>query len=494
MSNYNILVVDDEEIIRDPVSTQLQKHGYTVQTAVDYDDAIKKLNKNSFDLVITDISMAGSAVTTGGKRDTQGIEVLQYCKRNFPDIIVILLTGVGTARQAIESIQKGAYDYINKPFDSKKLIFTIKKALDEREKLRNSFTIQNVVQRNLSENFVFASTEMLKIHDLIERVAPSDAGPILIRGETGVGKEVVAKSIHNLSKRKDQPFLEINCTAIQEKLLENELFGHEKGSFTDAKETKKGLFEIASDGTLFLDEIGDIDLNVQAKLLKVLESKTFFRIGGTQPIQTNTRIIVATNKNLEQAIKDKTYREDLYYRLKMINLNIPPLRERKEDIIPLTLYFMKQFNKRFAKNFQDIHEHALHILKEYSWPGNVRELKNMIERIILLEEDTSIKVRHLPMEMFHDLFPEKKESPSEESDIPVQSQSPAVTDKTTPETVIIEKQGDTETFVSLEEMQRLYMLKVLKSTKGNKVKAAEILGIHRKTLWDKIRNGSSEAK
>jgi DNA-binding NtrC family response regulator len=455
--NEKILVVDDDPYIRDVLKTILEKNEYSVLIANGYDSAVETLTASPVDLIISDLVMP----------DENGMQLLRYCRQHFPDVNVILMTGQGTLNSNVEATRLGAFDYIDKPFKTDKFLLTIANALKERNLLRENIALHDILQKTLNFNFVYQSPQMQQIVRLIEKVAPTEAGPILVLGETGTGKEVVAKTLHNLSHRKAQPFLDINCTSLQANLLENELFGHEKGAFTDAREMKKGLFEIASEGTLFLDEIGDMDQSIQSKLLRVLESKSFFRLGGLRPISTNIRIITATNKNLEKAVKDKLFREDLYYRLKLVTIQIPPLRERKDDIIPLVRFFMTEFNKKFKKNFSSIAPNAEKLFLRYGWFGNVRELRNMIERIILLENDDTIKVRHLPIELLDDI-------PASGLDEPA-----AAGDEARP--------GPEDGMISLEELSKQHIKKVLLKTKNNKSLAAQILGINRKTLWEKLK-------
>jgi len=468
--NKKILIIDDEPYIRDMLQIYLEKHDFNITIASSVKDGIKKINSEFFDIIIADMMLP----------DGSGIDILKLSKKLNPEEIFILVTAYSSVQSAMEAIKLGAYDYVTKPFKMEKLLHVLTNAIKEKQLSTENENLNRIIQKEHNENFIFVSKEMQQIATLIEKIAPTDVGPILIRGETGVGKGVVANLIHKLSLRKDKPFLEINCTSLQEKLLENELFGHEKGAFTDARDTKKGLFEIASEGTLFLDEIGDIELPVQAKLLKVLEDRSFFRLGGTKSIKTNTRIVSATNKNLEESIKEKTYREDLYYRLKMISFTIPPLRERKEDILHLIQFFMNIFNRKFKKKFTHVSKQAKEILLAYKWPGNVRELKNMLERIILLEDNEAIQIRHLPIEIFDTLLSSDLENITENQ--PAPEKNTASNDNNID--FIGLREGETPT---LKEVEKIYIRKILESTNYNKTKTAQILGINRKTLWEKLK-------
>lgn len=468
--NKRILIIDDEPYIRDMLQIFLEKHDFNVTIASSVKEGTKKISSESFDIIISDMMLP----------DGSGIDILKFSKKRNPQEIFILVTAYSSVQSAMEAIKLGAYDYVTKPFKMEKLHHVLTNAIKEKKLSTENENLNSIIQKEHNGNFIFISKEMQQIANLVEKIAPTDVGPILIRGETGVGKGVIANLIHNLSLRKEKPFLEINCTSLQEKLLENELFGHEKGAFTDARDTKKGLFEIASEGTLFLDEIGDIELPVQAKLLKVLEDRSFFRLGGTKSIKTNTRIVSATNKNLEESIKEKLYREDLYYRLKMISFTIPPLRERKEDILHLIQFFMNIFNRKFKKNFTTISKQAKEILLAYKWPGNVRELKNMLERIVLLEDDEAIQIRHLPIEIFDTLLSSDLDNITKEQSVP--EEQPAFNNNNVD--FIGLREGETPT---LKEVEKIYIRKVLEATNHNKTKTAQILGINRKTLWEKLK-------
>jgi two-component system, NtrC family, response regulator AtoC len=385
-----ILVVDDEQLIRWSLEKNLQKQGYEVITAGSGEDAVKLAREESPDLMLLDIQLPGM----------NGIEVLETVKEFEEDIIVIMVTALGVLETAVKAMRLGAFDYINKPFNLDELSIIVKKALETRELRREVAHLRSEQTNKYGiDNIIGDSKHMEEVKAMITKIAQSDASTVLIQGESGTGKELVAKAIHYESARADKPFMAINCAAMPETLLESELLGHEKGSFTDAKIQKKGLFEVADGGTIFLDEIGDMDLGMQAKLLRVLEERSFRRVGGTRDIAVDVRIVSATNKDLFKAIEEKEFRNDLYYRIQVIPIYLPPLRERKEDILALVGHFVQHYNKEFGKTVKGISKMAEKFLIEYSWPGNTRELKNVIERAIILESDETLLLEHLPQEI-----------------------------------------------------------------------------------------------
>jgi len=385
-----ILVVDDEQLIRWSLEKNLQKQGYEVITAGSGEDAVKLAREESPDLMLLDIQLPGM----------NGIEVLETVKEFEEDIIVIMVTALGVLETAVKAMRLGAFDYINKPFNLDELSIIVKKALETRELRREVAHLRSEQTSKYGiDNIIGDSKHMEEVKAMITKIAQSDASTVLIQGESGTGKELVAKAIHYESARADKPFMAINCAAMPETLLESELMGHEKGSFTDAKIQKKGLFEVADGGTIFLDEIGDMDLGMQAKLLRVLEERSFRRVGGTRDIAVDVRIVSATNKDLFKAIEEKEFRNDLYYRIQVIPIYLPPLRERKEDILALVGHFIQHYNKEFGKTVKGISKMAEKFLIEYSWPGNTRELKNVIERAIILESDETLLLEHLPQEI-----------------------------------------------------------------------------------------------
>jgi DNA-binding NtrC family response regulator len=377
MAKTRILVVDDEQLIRWSIEQNLKKQGYDAVTAENGEIALKIVCEEQPDLILLDIQMPGM----------NGLEVLEKVKEIDEDIVVIMVTAQGGLETAVNAMRMGAYDYINKPFDFDELAIVIRKALETSYLRREVAGLRSEHIKIGSPNIVGASKHMKNVLAMMDKVAKSEATTVLVQGESGTGKELVAKWIHYKSNRADKPFVAINCAAVPANLLESELFGHEEGAFTDAKSTKKGLFELADGGTIFLDEIGDMDIGMQAKLLRFLEDRTFRRVGGAKVLSVDIRIISATNKDLLKAIEGKSFRNDLYYRLQVIPIFLPPLRERREDILPLANHFIGNFNREFNKHVKGISSMAEKMLVEYHWPGNIRELKNVIERAIILGND-----------------------------------------------------------------------------------------------------------
>ena len=390
MSKKKVLVVDDEKLIRWALEKNLSHEGYEVVSVESGQDALAKLQAEIIDLVLLDIRLP----------DISGVDMLPRIKEIDNDIPVIMITADDTIRTAVSCMKAGACDYVNKPFDLEKLIVAVEKSLEDAS-LKSEFRRLHHEREVESqfENIIGNSGPMLAIFEMLKRIVRSDATTILLQGESGTGKDLVARAIHYGSARKEKPFLEINCAALPEMLLESELMGHEKGAFTDAKSAKKGCFELGDGGTIFLDEISEMKTSVQAKLLRIIENKKFKRVGGMQDIEVDVRIIATTNRNLETAVEERTFREDLYYRLNVIPLVLPPLRERKSDIPLLVSYFIAKFNSEFKQNVKKIVPDAMQLLVDYRWPGNVRELKNVIERIIILESEELILAEHLPQEI-----------------------------------------------------------------------------------------------
>lgn len=384
----SILVVDDEKSLRDFLTIMLENEGYEVQTASSGEKAVKLVQESAFDLVITDFRMKGS----------NGIEVLEAVKVYDSSIPVLLMTAYASAETAVEAMKKGAYDYISKPFKIEDLQLIIKNAIEKKSLSDENQYLKSALNEKFGyENFIGNSPAMKKVFKLIEKVAVSNA-TVLIGGESGTGKELVAKAIHFNGTRKNYPFTSINCGAVPENLLESELFGHEKGAFTSADSTKVGLMESANKGTFFLDEVGEAPLSIQVKLLRVLQEKEIMRVGGSKTIGIDLRIVAASNLDLTKAVKNKTFREDLFYRLNVIPIELPPLRERKEDIPLLVDHFVKKYNgeRQEDNKIKSVHPDALRLLENHSWPGNVRELENVIERAVVLETADVIQESSLP--------------------------------------------------------------------------------------------------
>ncbi len=389
MKRSKILVVDDEHLIRWSLEQNLKKQGYEVVTAGSGEDALRLVREEQPDLVLLDIQLPGIS----------GIDVLEKIKDHDDDIIVIMVTANSGLENAVNAMRLGAYDYVSKPFNLDELSIVVRKALDTSDLKQEVVRLRTETKKNGPPNIIGESRQVKHLMEVLDKVARSEASTVLVQGESGTGKELVAKWIHYSSNRAEKPFIAINCAAVPATLLESELFGHEKGAFTDAKASKKGLFELADGGTVFLDEIGDMEMGMQAKLLRFLEDRTFRRIGGGRVFTVDVRIISATNKDLQKSIEEKSFRNDLYYRLQVIPIFLPSLRERKEDIILLATHFISLFNKDFNKKIQGIAGMAERIMTDYSWPGNVRELKNVIERAIILGNNETLLLEHLPLEM-----------------------------------------------------------------------------------------------
>ena len=381
-----ILVVDDEESIREFLEIMLRKEGYEVTCAEDGQVALDLIGKKTFDMVISDLQMPNKT----------GIELLRDVRDQNSEVLFMMITAFGTTETAVEAMKMGAYDYITKPFKIDEVRLNIANALKSKNlEIENRALKKELVREYSFQNFVGNSDSMHRLFDLIKRVAQAPTN-ILITGESGTGKEMIAKAIHYNGPLKEKPFVTINCGAIPENLMESEMFGHKKGSFTGAVTDKSGLFEVADGGILFLDEVGELPLNIQVKMLRALQEKVIRRVGGTDDINVNVRIMAATNRNLENMLKEGTFREDLFYRLNVIKIEAPSLRERREDIPLLANHFLKKYNDRLGKKISSISDEAMEILKRYNYPGNVRELENILERTIALEGGASILPESLP--------------------------------------------------------------------------------------------------
>lgn len=447
MEKGKILVIDDEKLLRWSLQQNLTKEGFTVVTAERGAEGLDLYVEEQPDIVLLDVHLP----------DISGITILENIKKENKDAIIIMVTAFGDVQTAVRTIKMGAYDFVEKPFNMDKIRILISKALETVSLRKEVSQFRSELSKKYGfSNIVGRSAEMLKIFDLTRKVAKSDATTILLQGESGTGKDLVAKVVHYESGRAEKPFMDINCTALPESLIESELFGHEKGAFTDAKQLKKGLFELSEGGTVFLDEIADIKLSTQAKLLKVIENKTFKRIGGNKDISVDLRIIAATNKVLSEEVKKGNFREDLYYRLKVIPIMLPPLRERKDDILLLGTHFIEEFNRDFRKNVKRLSPETEKAFLEYPWPGNIRELKNVIERAMILENDEYILPEHLPLELIS--FDQK----------PMSLAGSAIT---------IPPGG-----IDIEQVEKELIRQALDMTKGNQTKAAKLLRLTRDAL------------
>ncbi|MFO7890175.1 MAG: sigma-54 dependent transcriptional regulator [bacterium] len=446
MSKPNILIIEDNEDMIFTLTKTLKKEGYNVLSSIEGKKGLSILKNKIIDLVILDIKLP----------DINGIELLDKIKDIDPDILVLMMTAMTDAKPAIEAMKKGAYDYLVKPFELDELKLNVKKILETHKLKMEVSRLRKEHKEHFPENTIYGDSQAIEdIRNLINIVAKTPKTSVLILGESGTGKELVANAIHFLSNRASQPFIKLNCSAIPENLLESELFGHEKGAFTDARTTKKGLFELAHGGTIFLDEISSMKLTLQPKILRVIESQIFRRIGGTTDINIDVRVIAASNTDLRRLVNQQEFRDDLYYRLKVLEIKLPPLRERKEDILLLAKYYIQLYNKEFNKDIQKIDKKTEKMLHNYSWPGNVRELKNVIERSVILCNDEILTSDYLPMEL------QEEKSP-----------------------VVNKSFGE----VSLQEMEKQHILHILKTTDGNKSKASRILNISRSTLREKLKS------
>ena len=455
MSKANVLVVDDQDSIRHFVSQALEDDGYTVVTAASVREARAAIERDMPDLAFLDLKLP----------DGTGIELLREIKRVQPEVPVVLMTAFGELETAVEAMSAGAFWFVKKPFQNEELLALAQRAMESQKMWLELRRLRN--QAFADDDYLHSSsTSMQEAYAIAEQVARGDTTSVLIEGESGTGKEYFANLIHRMSARHSQPFVEINCAAIPSELLESELFGHEKGAFTDARAQKLGLMELANGGTLFLDEIGEMSPMLQVKLLRVLERRTFKRVGGTKDIVVNLRIISATNQDLERMVKDGSFREDLYYRLKVVPLYVPPLRERKEDILPLARLFMERFAKQFKKPFRDMSQAAQRLLIDYPWPGNIRELKNLFERTVLLENAEVLDAQHLKLA--------GRVRPASETSIGQRVDE--MVSGTIPQAGI--------PFESLvEELERALIMRASYATKWNQSRTAELLNLKR----DKLR-------
>ena len=446
MAEERILVVDDEYLIRWTLQQNLTKEGYEVLLAETGEEALEKVEGEAPDLMLLDIKLPGM----------DGYEVLEKALRIDQGIVPIMITAYEDVESVVKTMRLGAFDYITKPFNFDKVRFSIQKAL-EASQLKREVKHLRREQRNWVglNNIVAMSEEMRKVIQMVGKMAQSDASTVLVQGESGTGKELIAHAIHDWSKRENMPFITVNCAGFPEHMLENELCGHEKGAFTDAKEVKKGLLEVADGGTLFLDEIGDMNLNLQAKLLRLVEQKSFRRIGGLKDIQVNVRIITATNKDLMKLKEEGKFREDLFYRINIAALRMPPLRERPNDIFPLAKYFIQKYNEKFHKNVQKVSKVVEDFFMGYSWPGNVRELRNVIERAMILGDGDTLLMEHLPTDILGQASKQGK----------------------VVEGIRIPPEG-----ISLEKVEEALVRQALRMTDGNQTKAAKLLDISRDAL------------
>jgi DNA-binding NtrC family response regulator len=451
MAQDRVLIVEDEKLIRWSIKSRLEENGYVVSEVDSGKKAFDLLEDEDFDLMLLDFRLP----------DTTGLEILRRVRQEAPETSVVMMTAYGTVESAVEAMKLGAFDYLTKPVNLDELTVIVNKAL-ETTSLRREVRRLRREQREIhgAMRLIGSSPAMLEVMELVEKVCASQATTVLLEGDSGTGKNVVAKAIHYGSPRAERPFVNITCSALTETLLESELFGHERGAFTDAKMQKKGLLEVADGGTAFLDEIGEMGMAMQAKLLRFLEEKTFKRVGGTRDIEVEVRIIAATNRDLQKAVQTGRFREDLYYRLKVIPIRLPTLRERRDDIPLLMQHFLDHFNQEFHKSTTHVDPAAMAALMAYDWPGNIRELRNFVERIMILETKETIELQDLPRAMREGGSVSRRgeeRAEAEDVSMPVGS-------------------------MTLEEMEREAIVRALEQVSHNQVRAAKLLGISRDTL------------
>jgi len=437
-SNVGILIVDDESVVRDSLGKWFEEEGYTVETASSAREALLKLPRQRWDLAVVDIKMPGM----------DGLDLQRKMREIDPDVSIVIMTGYASVETAVRALKEGAYDYITKPFDPDELTHLIRKALEHRRMKVENTRLRQSLEEVQAVDLVGRSPAMQKVTDMIRTVAPNDT-TVLVTGESGTGKELVARAIHNLSPRRFMPMVVIHCGALTETLLESELFGHEKGAFTGAQYRKKGKFEVAEGGTVFLDEISDISMKTQTDLLRVLQEKEITRVGGTQVVKVDFRVVAATNRGLESMVKEGTFRPDLFYRLNVFGIRVPPLRERGEDIPLLVDHFIRKYSQVMNKRFTSVSKPAMGLLMDYDWPGNVRELENAIERAMVIGREPEIQAPDFPLQH----APAAQPPPGE----------------------------------TLEDVERAHILKTLEDCHWNQSRAARILKIDRVTLYNKIK-------
>ncbi len=441
MTQGKLLIVDDELSVRDSLAKWFTEEGYDVATAENANEALTRVAEQTFDVALVDIKMRG----------TDGIELQRRLHEIYPDMLVIIMTGYASVETAVAALKNGAYDYVNKPLDPDEIAHLIAKAMSHRRTQQENARLKETVAEIARPNDIIGqSAAMKRVFDAIDTVAPTDA-TVLVTGESGTGKELVARALHSGSARRFHPLVVIHCGALTETLLESELFGHEKGAFTGAQYRKKGKFEIAEGGTVFLDEIGDISLKTQTDLLRVLQEREISRVGGNQTIKVDFRVVAATNKDLEQLIEEGKFRPDLYYRLNVFRIEMPPLRDRREDVPVLVDHFVRKFSAEMSKRITSVSPAAMNGLQQYNWPGNVRELENAVERAMVVAQEPELR----------------------EQDFTLKSK-----------TEVGLGIGDVR---SLEDVERAHILRVLDECSGNQTRTADVLGIDRVTLHHKLK-------
>jgi two-component system response regulator AtoC len=443
MDFFRIAVIDDEPIVCREIKRALSREPYEIETFLDAESALLRFEQVAFDLVLCDLRLP----------NLSGMDVLKSVRKRYPQSEVIIITAYGSVDSAIEAIRTGVFHYVTKPIKMNELRLLVRRALDKVIVVREKEALKEALfSQSRPAEIIGNSKSMLEVFRLIEKVAPLDCN-VLIQGESGTGKEMVARALHRRSSRKDHPFVSFNCGGFTEELITNELFGHEKGAFTGATETKIGLLEAAHKGTIFLDEIGQMPISMQVKLLRFVEERTLLRVGGVKPLSVDMRLIAASNQDLREMVKTQAFREDLYYRLNVVLIPLPPLRARKDDIPSLIRHFLHKYSRAFGKEVESVSSEVLDTLSQYPFPGNVRELENIIERAVALCDETEISVRDLP------------------SDLRALSMSSL----------------EAQTYMPLEEKEKQYIQEVLIKTNYRKGLAAEILGLPRTSLWRKMK-------
>ncbi|MGA1844413.1 MAG: sigma-54-dependent transcriptional regulator [bacterium] len=455
--SFRILIVDDDRLISKSICRTLESEGFLCSCVYSGEDALRRFKEEPFDLVLLDLSLPGM----------DGFQTMEHIRREHPDIQISILTASQDIHDAIRAIRQGADDYLIKSADVEELKVAVKKALRTYNLATENVLLKKQLQRRFEDErlTVFESRAMKHVYHMIRRVSRLENTTVLIVGESGTGKELVARTIHRLSPRAEKPFVDISCSALPTALLESELFGFEKGAFTDAKTQKRGLLELTDCGTLFLDEIATLDLSIQAKLLRFLEQRTFRRIGGTVDLKVDLRVIAATNRDLRKMIASLSFREDLFYRLNVFPITLPPLRERREDILPLAGQFIERFNHEFTKHITGLRQDSRVLLEQYNYPGNVRELKNIIERAMIMEEQDCITPSSLHFPRGNSYFAE-----------PITPRGAQAS----------EESGSERVFPTLSEVEERHIREALSRAGGNKNMAAKLLGIGRSTLFRKL--------
>ncbi|MBI1799424.1 MAG: sigma-54-dependent Fis family transcriptional regulator [Candidatus Eisenbacteria bacterium] len=452
----SVLVVDDELLIRKSLAKVLRARGYAVEVASSGAEGLEKAGESRPQVMILDMRLP----------DTDGLSVLRRVRELDPLLQVIMITAFGDVQSAVDAMKLGACDFLRKPYEMEDIVLAVEAAARTFRQASELDLYRRQAWRQFSDEEIIGQSEPMNVvRDLIEKVVRSQATSVLITGESGTGKELVARAIHYRGDRAQAPLMEVNCSSFQETLLENELFGHERGAYTDASDLKKGLVELCDGGTLFLDEVGDMSLPTQAKLLRFIDHRNFKRVGGAQDITVDIRIVAATNKDLEGEVRAGRFRSDLYFRLKVVSIPLPPLRERGDDILLLARHFVGEFGRKFQKRFSDLSVEAAAVLRVYSWPGNVRELRNLIERVVLLEEGECVEPAHFPPEVL--------------------GRTNVATEGATPSEYPLP---------TLAEIEAGHIAEVLRLTAGNKSQAARILGISRQGLIEKLRRLRAESE